>query len=257
MQKNNRTADLKNNKNMDPIIQDVLRNIVKIMQDIAGETVVNGNSHITRRKIDKYIEKFIDKSELSDEDVERYIERIHEIFVVEVGLIVPADGDDSAYQFINDQIRYELAAKGFQRVLEKDEKTVIYRAEILPSMSSIEEYVGLLIPLICDIEDVQLAELLLSDLAMCDFATSEEDRVLVRSMLDLVLNRYGNSILTIDKKGDNVAKYVNRAQREIIMRIMCSPNFSPTMQEKKEMIEAPAYKNNVTWLSDSIKNILL
>lgn len=257
MQKNNRTADLKNNKNMDPIIQDVLRNIVKIMQDIAGETVVNGNSHITRRKIDKYIEKFIDKSELSDEDVERYIERIHEIFVVEVGLIVPADGDDSAYQFINDQIRYELAAKGFQRVLEKDEKTVIYRAEILPSMSSIEEYVGLLIPLICDIEDVQLAELLLSDLAMCDFATSEENRVLVRSMLDLVLNRYGNSILTIDKKGDNVAKYVNRAQREIIMRIMCSPNFSPTMQEKKEMIEAPAYKNNVTWLSDSIKNILL
>ncbi len=256
MQKNNRTADLKNNKDMDPIIQDVLRNIVKIMQDIAGETVVNGNSHISRRKIDKYIEKFIDKSELSDEDVERYIERLHEIFVVEVGLIVPADGDDSAYQFINDQIRYELAAKGFQRVLEKDEKTVIYRAEILPSMSSIEEYVGLLIPLICDIEDVRLAELLLSDLAMCEFNTPEEDKALIRSMLDLVLNRYGSSILTIDKKGDNVAKYVNRAQREIIMRIMCSPNFAPTMQEKTEMRTAPAYKNNSAWISEALRNIL-
>ncbi len=257
MQKNNRTADLKNNKEMDPIIQDVLRNIVKIMQDIAGETVINGNRHISRRKIDKYIEKFIDKSELSDEDVERYIERLHEIFVVEVGLIVPADGDDSAYQFINNQIRYELAAKGFQRVLERDEKAIIYRSEILPSMSSIEEYVGLLIPLICDIEDVQLAELLLSDLTMCDFCTQEEDAILIRSMLDLVLNRYGSSILTIDKKGANVARYVNRAQREVIMRIMCSPNFLPSAQEKKEIKEAPAYKNNLAWISDTLKNLLL
>ena len=256
MQKNNRTADLKNNRDMDPIIQDVLRNIVKIMQDIAGETVINGNSHISRRKIDKYIEKFIDKTELSDEDVERYIERLHEIFVVEVGLIVPADGDDSSYQFINNQIRYELAAKGFQRVLEKDEKTIIYREEILPSMASVEEYVGLLIPLICDIEDVQLAELLLSDLAMCEFSNAEEDAILIRSMLDLVLNRYGSSILTIDKKGDNVAKYVNRAQREIILRVMSSPNFAPSEQEKNEIRIAPAYKNNMQWISDFLKKSL-
>lgn len=256
MQKNNRTANLKNNREMDPVIQDVLRNIVKIMQDIAGETVKNGDRHIARRKIDKYIEKFIDKTDLSDENLEKYIERLHEIFVTEVGLIVPADGDDSSYQFINDQIRYELAAQGFQRVLKEDEKAIIYRTEILPAMASIEEYVGLLIPLVCHIEDVQLAELLISDLAMHEFNSKEEDNILIRSMLDLVLYRYGSSILTINKKGDNVAKYVKRAQREIILRVMSSPNFEPSEKEKIEIKAAPAYKNNMDWISDSLKGAL-
>ena len=77
---------LKNNRSADPVIYDVLMNIVIILQDVAGETVTNGNPHFSRKNLDKYLRKGIDKTDLTEEDIEVYIERLHEIFVTEVGL---------------------------------------------------------------------------------------------------------------------------------------------------------------------------
>lgn len=249
---------LKNNRSADPVIQDVLMNIVKILQDVAGETVTNGNPHFSRQKLDKYLSKLIDKTDLTEEDIEAYIERLHEIFVTEVGLIVPADGADSDYQFINSQIRFELAAKGIQRALENDEKTAVYREVILPSITNIEEYVGLLVPLLCDInlENVQLAELLVSDLAMYDFKTESDERVLIRTMLDLLLNRYGSNISTVATPGDKDAKYVRRAQRMLLMRILTSKSFKATETEKEELVHSPAFRTNSAWFSADVASLV-
>lgn len=249
---------LKNNRSADPVIQDVLMNIVKILQDVAGETVTNGNPHFSRQKLDKYLSKLIDKTDLTEEDIEAYIERLHEIFVTEVGLIVPADGADNDYQFINSQIRFELAAKGIQRALENDEKTAVYREVILPSITNIEEYVGLLVPLLCDInlENVQLAELLVSDLAMYDFKTEADESVLIRTMLDLLLNRYGSNITTAATPGDKDAKYVRRAQRMLLMRILTSKSFKATETEKEELAHSPAFRTNSAWLSDKAASLM-
>lgn len=245
---------LKNNRNADLVIQDVLYNIVKILQDIAGETVIHDNPHFSRRELEKYLSNMIDKADLLETDIEAYIERLHEIFVTEVGLIVPADGADNDYQFINNQIRFELAAKGFQRALENDDKTVAYREIILPTIKSIEEYVGLLVPLLCaiNLENVKLAELLVLDLVMYDFKSDLEEKVLIRAMLDLMLNRYGGNISTVTTTGSTDAKYVRRAQRMLLMRILTSKEFKPTDTEKNLLIHSPAYKSNIDWVSDEV-----
>lgn len=244
----------RNDRFTDPIIMDVLMNIGKILQEIAGETVTDANPHFSRRKLNKYLSRQIDKTDLTDEDLEMYIERLHEIFVTQVGLIVPADGADEDYQFINSQIRFELAAKGILRVLEKDEQTAFYREVIFPSISDVEEYVGLLVPLLCDInlENVQLAELLVSDLAMYDFKTDADEKILLRTMLDLLLNRYGSNIATASNPGDKDSKYVRRAQRMLLMRVLTSRNFR-TNGAEKEMIEmSPAFKSNAGWFSEDL-----
>jgi len=184
---------------------------------------------------------------------------LHEIFVTEVGLIVLADGDDSDYQFINNQIRYELAAKGIQRALEDDEKASIYREIIFPSIKNISEYVGLLVPLLCDInlENLQLAELLVSDLVMYDFHNDEEEKSLIQTMLDLLLNRYGSNIITAVISGKDVARFVNRAQRMLLIRLFSSQNFQPTNTEKENIKGSAALKNNKHWLSTVLLKAIL
>jgi len=250
---------LKNNRTADPVIQDVLMNIVKIFQEIAGETITTGNPHFSRQKLDRYLNKMIDKTDLSEDAVEEYIERLHEIFVTEVGLIVPADGDDSDYQFINNQIRYELSAKGIQRALEDDEKASIYREIIFPSIKNVGEYVGLLVPLLCDInlENLQLAELLISDLVMYEFHDDEEEKMLIQTMLDLLLNRYGSNIITAVISGKDVARFVNRAQRMLLIRLFSSQNFQPSVAERESIKSVAAFKNNKRWLSDKLLKTIL
>lgn len=242
----------------DPIIMDVLMNINRILQEVAGETVTNGNPHFSRSNLDKHLKKQINKTDLKQDDVDAYIERLHEIFVTQVGLIVPADGADEDYQFINGQIRYELAAKGIRRALENDENTAVYREVILPSITNIEEYVGLLVPLLCDInlENVQLAELLVSDLAMYDFKAEADESVLIRAMLDLLLNRYGSNITTAATPGDKDAKYVRRAQRMLLMRILTSKSFKVTEVEKEELAHSPAFRTNSAWFSDNVASLM-
>ena len=233
-------------------------NIIKILQDVAGETVIHDNPCFSRHKLNQYLSKVIDKTDLTENDVEAYIERLHEIFVTEVGLIVPADGADSDYQFINSQIRFELAAKGIQRALEHDEKASIYREVILPSITNVEEYVGLLVPLLCNInlENVQLAELLVLDLAMYDFKRDSDERILIRTMLDLLLNRYGSNIATAETPGVKDAKYVHRAQRVLLMRILTSKNFKVTEIEKKELANSSAFRSNAAWFSADVASLM-
>lgn len=249
---------MKNNRTADPVIQDVLMNISKILQDIAGETITEGSAHFSRQKLDRYLSRFIDKGELTEEEFENYIERLHETFITEVGLIVPADGNDLDYQFINNQIRYELAAKGIQRVLTDDEKTSVYRELIFPSITNVEEYVGLLVPLLCDInlENVKLAEQLVSDLAMYDFKNEKENQVLTTTMMDLLLNRYGGSIITASNPGIKDRMYVRRAQRILLMRLFSSSAFRPSQIEKISILSSPAYTANINWVAEPLRNEL-
>lgn len=239
---------INNNRPTDLVIHEVLANIVEILQSIAWETVANGRAHFSRRRLDNCLRDAIDETGLTEDEIGAYIERLHEIFVTEVGLIVPADGADNDYQFINSQIRYELAAKGIRHTLEKRGGREI----VLPPIKSVEEYVGMLVPLLCniDLEDLGLAERLAADLAMHDFKTDTEEAILVRAMLDLLLNRYGGNIATTTIPGGDVeAGYVRRAQRILLMRLLTSKSFCPTDTEKKELADCAAFKGNAEWFS--------
>ena len=248
-----------NRRFRDDIIQTVLMDVEKILQDIAGETVLNCDPHFSRVRLNKYIARFIDRTEITEQQFEDYINILHEFIVVAVGLIVPADGKDDAYQFINDPIRYELAAKGIQRHLnDEGEKSLMYREQILPSITSHEEYVGFFIPLLCSIklENVHLAEQLVYDFVMRDFENEDEERILLRGMTDLLLGRYDDSIISVINPGRRFVGYVRRAQRILLIRLFSSKAFAPTEREKKEIRENKVYTANSHWLNDGLKKLV-
>lgn len=242
----------------DYVISNVLTNVERILQDIAGETLTTGNPHFTRQKLARELREEIDTTDLTEKEIERYIDRLHEIFVTAVGLIVPADGADNDYQFINNQIRFELAARGIQRNLAREERAVFYRSSLLPAIKDVDDYVGLLVPLLCQIklEDFPLAEMLISDLAMYDFQSDGEDKILVRAMVDLLLSRYGSSIINALSPGRKDVRYARRAQRILLLRLLASPNFCPTDKEKAAIAALPVYQENRAWLRDCLTETL-
>ena len=248
-----------NNSRQDWAIQSVLRRMEKVLQELAVETIVQGTPHFSASMLDAHLRTKMDTAELADGQVNSFIERLHEIFVTEVGLIVPADGDDESFQFINSPIRFELAARGLQRTFEDSEKVDLYRYTILPYLESVPDYVGLIVPLLCDIkkEDVRLAELLSFDLAFREFKTEQDEKLLLRAMLDLVLARYSLSVLNLADPGTQAKNYVLKAQRVLVLRLLSSPRFSPTAEEARSLLQAPAYKNSEAWLTPQMKDAIL
>ena len=214
---------MKTSKEPQPV-QDVLNYMRSILEEIAGVTVLEHQPHITRELLDQYLSKYLNNDELTQEQKNGYMERLHEIFVTVIGLIVPADGSDRDYQFINQLIRYELAANGFQKAIAKTDQLMAYRDVILPDMENVEEYVGYLVPLICCItRDYALAEQLVIDLVTHKARTPEEEALLVTAMLDLLKGRYSPNIATIKNPGKGISEPVRRAQWLLMMRIQASP----------------------------------
>ena len=246
-----------NKRNSAPLaVLVVLQEMKTILQDVAGESVVRMKPHISRRTLSSALRLALRRhsmADLSKEDENDYIEQLHNALVTEVGLIVPADGDDDSYQFINEHIRYELASKGIQREVEDGEREATYRDVLLPSMMGAREFARLAIPLVCDIktDDYVLAEQLVSDLAMFDYANEDEDRIILEALTDLALGRYDTSIITVVASGGNEARSVRRAQRELVLRLLSSPAFNPTDNEKAMLGKCPALAASAGWLTQA------
>ncbi len=244
-----------NNRNADLTIQGVFSHITEILQEVAIETILDNNAHFSKDLLASKIATRIDLDEISSREAEHFLDTLHSIFVTEVGLIVPADGEDGAYQFINDQIRYELASEGFKRYIYGDLEGYRVLSCRVPDVAG---YTGLLIPVLCslDVSQPEVSEGLIKDLIMRDYETEDEGRMLVEAMLDLVLSRYGSSIATVLKLGDKDKAVMLKAQRLLMMRILCSACFEPKDYEKKEILQSAAYKNSESWLSDTLKEAL-
>ena len=228
------------------VVIDILQsqNLLTILQNVALKTIENGINYFSEVELEKQIKTFISDEELSDNQIVEALQQLHELFVTAVGLIVPADGQDSAYQFINDQIRFFLAARGIRRELANYERrSSIYR-NILESQDNVEGYVGLLIPLLSDLKDnadPELAEMLVSDLALRDSSEAEEP-ILVRAMIDLILGRYGANITTPSTVGkSDSGRATKRTQRILMLRLFSSSAFIPNEGEKLSIRRSPAY----------------
>lgn len=231
------------------VLQELLDTKVEpILQQLAIDTVLSGNSKFSRRALNHLLTEQMDKSDMDTSDVERYVNRLHEIFAHEVGLIVPADGADNDYQFVNDQIRYELAATMFINELSSEKIKILSRQEA--RIKSVQEYVGLFIPMVCRItDDAALAEQLIAELVFHDFTSSDEDRLLIQAYVDLVLSRYGTSIVNIPDPNEHDRQYVRRAQRMILLRLFASPSFKPDADEMSEILNSSVLIGNEEWIS--------
>lgn len=231
------------------VVQIVLANMRQLLQELAGETVLNDTPKFSEATLVTHIRRRLASIELSERDIEHYAKELQEAFVTGVGLIVPADGEDDAYQFINELIRFELAAKGIHGAFGVKEQEAVLRDMVLPAMSSLSEYVGLVIPLICSMSssDIPLSERLVFDLAMYDFQTEEEDFLVQRALYDLMLGRYDANILTIFSVSGARRQIVRRAQRIAIMRIFATNAYSATDEEKAALLDCSAFRVNSQW----------
>lgn len=251
----------RNYREKDEIVRDILfgQGIRTILQGIALKTIVDNNPHFSTDTLSKHIRQQITDDELTNEQIDRSIRKLHELFVTAVGLIVPADGEDFAYQFINDQVRYYLAAQGIRRELREYEgRSVIYQ-NILKAQDNVEGYVGLLIPLLADlgsIADPALSEMLVTDLALRDYDEREEPELL-RAMLDILLGRYGANITTPSVIGNSDSgQATKRTQRLLLLRVLSSNAFNPTEIEKLLIRRSPAYLYNNQHLNARLLEIL-
>lgn len=243
------------------IVYDMLQgqNLMAVLQSIALKTIINNSPHFSSRDLEKQFRLFITDEDLSSEQVSDLMQQLHEVFVIAVGLIVPADGEDYNYQFINDQIRYYLAARAIRRELgEYEEKSTIYQ-NILTAQDNVNAYVGLLIPLLSDMRDnsdPELAEMLILDLVLHD-STEKEEPILIRAMIDLILGRYGYNVTTPNIIGhSDSGRITRRTQRLLIMRIFSSAMFKPTQDEKKTIRRSSAFLYANQWINPDLLEIL-
>lgn len=247
-------------------IQHVLTNITVMLQKIANSTIVTGVPYFKKKHLEDYIINSLEEidyfPDISDVEKRKMLEKIQEILVISVGLIVPADGKDDAYQFINDQIRYELAAKAIRdSLLGQNNATVYYKNGILPAIANTKDYVGVLVPILCDInlEDTDLAQVLILDLLMHRISESDcvkDEELLTTAMLDLLLNRYSSNIITCASPGEADVENVRQSQRMLLMRLFTSSAFEPTAEEKVEIKKSAAFTSNISYFSKAIINSL-
>lgn len=243
------------------IIEDVLSSLEPILEETAGITILRKDKKITSGQLDTLIARRIDSTELRKEDLEEYIRRLHEIFVMGVGLIVPADGMDRDYQFINDRILYELAARGFRKELstcEPRELDEFYRDKLLPSQESADAYVGMLVPLICSygLENVQLTSQLAVDLSMWEYSSPGDDEKLLEAMVDLLLGRYSDNLCTAEDPGFREKSYVRKAQRALLMRLCTAEHLKLTEDEKEALKNSAAFGAAGTWIRKDLLDAL-
>lgn len=245
----------------DEIVYDILQgqNLMTVLQNIALKTIENNSPHFSSRDLEKQFRVFISDDDLSSEQISDIMQQLHEVFVIAVGLIVPADGEDYNYQFINDQIRYYLAAKGIRRELgEYEGRSTIYQ-NILTAQGNVDAYVGLLIPLLSDMKDnsdPELAEMLIIDLVLRE-STEKEEPVLIRAMIDLILGRYGYNVTTPNIIGrSDSGRITRRTQKLLIMRLFSSPQFKPSQDEKKTIPRSSAYIYANRWINTNLRKIL-
>lgn len=238
-------------------VQDVLNNIRDILRTVAIDTLLENKHTFNESYLSTVIKEYLDVTDMEPDEIVKNLKKIYSIFVTEVGLIVPADGEDRAYQFINNQIRYQLATDGFRGYLSKEERADVMK-RLLSRKVSMNEYTGLLVPLLCaeGTENVGAAEELIRGLTLHDYDNEQEAFYLIRAMMDLVLGRYGTSIATVNLSNDVDREDILKCQRMLVIRMLSSAFFAPTEKEKAAILSSNAYNNSSSWICQALKNLL-
>lgn len=234
--------------------------IQDILQKTAFKTVQESTPHFSLDIVAPYIQSKLSGLELSDDEYEYCYNVIISLFATAVGLIVPADNEDDNYQFIADSIRYELAVS---RIADETKKYASIDLAVeyctLKGQLDDKEYVNLMIPLICKVSNMRnipLAEALIRNLVLRSYK-KENEWLINRSMIDLVLERYGLNITCLyPNKSSSNYQYCLSADRLIMMRLLSAPNFMATASEKKSLVNSNAFKVCEGFINDFQKNLL-
>ena len=236
----------------------IMANLLQMVQNnvlynLAVKMIMEGLHVIDRRYLMDFLKENLKFHNLEPDEVNFYCERIHEILVTESGLLVFADGNDDCYQFINPQILYEMAAKGFYESLMSGTEVDKGQGVLSEKDTTVEDYVGVMVPLICACHDsLPLSEQLISILSLRSYGTQNENELLTRAMMDLVLYRYGANLSTSRTIGEKKRPILWRSQRLLMMRILTSDAFHPTRSEWEKLMSSQAFRMVESFISDEV-----
>jgi len=166
-------------------------NIVSIIREIAIELVREGANHFASETLTGYIDKWAG----DDQTKKELVDKIMTFFVTNVGLIVPADGEDHAYQFIFETVLYYLAASYLY------DKYSLSPAECIKELNEINDikiYCKVVIWLITKAgkKNKPLAEALFVNLSL---RGGKESKDIKEILIDLISEKYGLNITGILK----------------------------------------------------------
>lgn len=225
------------------------RNVIKIMQEIALETVRNASPVFTRAYLADLCREEIRRCSAGGaaqrnepEALRANTEKVVSFFVTNAGLIVPAERKDKDFQFINELIRYTLAVSAiFSEPLEPHQTRADICLKHLHEIGNDTVYLSLAIPMISRAErDVPTSRALIQDLALREYTN---ETLAVSALIDIVLKRYGLNITNTKLKPNlqNRADYF-AADYLIIMRLLSSPVFKLDREEFSPFCDSNAWK---------------
>ncbi len=232
------------------------KQIKEVLQDLALHTVQLSKSNFPMELLSEHFMASVSDLELTDSELDFCYETMISLFTTSVGLIVPADNEDDQFQFISDQIRYELAASKIFNQIAKRGATYDAIQECLSFLSKLrndKEYIGMVVPLICKAErNAILSERIIHHLCLRDF-DKENDELVDQALMDLLLERYGLNISCSKPNPRNMTEYehIVNADRLIILRLFSSPSFSPTSLEKTGIHNSNAFLASSGFLNAS------
>ena len=231
-----------------------------IIPELALESVVSGKRTIDDRSVrDAVISLIHEKGIYTEEDeVREAAERLVNVIVTEVGLIVPADGCDEEFQFIEDIIRYHLAASRISDIVHSKESYETFSKSVLVNLSA-ESFVKLAVPLLCSGSsakslDINTYAALAFELSFRSFEGENENALLTTAALDILLANYGISYATAVGGAD--AQIIKRIQRALLSRILTSQSTVLSSEDKKRLLSSVAWRTNSDFFSKNTASVL-
>lgn len=235
----------------DDILRSVLetKQIIGILQDLAFDTLQQGCPHFSIELLSTHCRRNLEEDHsikelgLTDEDFNFCFDVLLNLFTTAVGLIVPADGEDERFQFISEYFRYELAAAKLASAKYKsDDDRIRFCSSIVNKINDDKAYVDLIIPLICKTDSAPFNEAMVKNLVFRSY-NAKNEFIVNRALVDLVMSRYGGSIIAkLPNRTSPDYYYQLCADRMLIIRLLAAPNFNPTAEEKKAILESNAFK---------------
>lgn len=244
------------NTDMNVLFNSVLEHIEKYINEIALTTVMNDTPYITQSDLQlKFTaaaeSMIIPGKEVSQETIRQVVQNLHELFVMQAGIIVPADERDQDYQFINDQIRFELAAKCLAESVDRCLPDYEKLSKLLATLPNCDVYAEMMVRLLCFSPKDQSKpinwmanELLLHHLVTKDYDTDDQGMALDSAMLDLVYGLYGMNIMNRKVPGRQHEAKLRGLQRLVLRRLVTSPYFSHLVVDMQAFLATDACDRN-------------
>lgn len=231
-----------------------------IIPDLALESVIGGKKTVDSRDVRDAVKKLIREKGIftEEEDIRDAAERLVNIIVTEVGLIVPADGCDDAFQFIEEIIRYHLAASRISDLIHNRESYEAYSRNVLSHLPT-ESFVRLALPLLCSgtssrALDIETYAALVSELAFRSFENESENALLTTAATDILIASYGISYATAVGGAD--AQIIKRIQRTLLSRILTSQSTALSAKDRERLLSSVAWRTNSDFFSKAAASVL-